>query len=221
MYAGADHELLRCRGCEMVFYKVESWHSEDWDARFNPATGEEEIYCPRAVSVFPAPAPKSEKPDWAWDLWSKDTVLSQVIDETYAAKSQQLKILTAVGLRTAFDRATLLLGVDEALEFKQKIEQLTSDGRLGKIEAEQIEVLVNAGNAAAHRAWSPRWNRYQPFWMSWRNSCVGTSLRRPWSRSEQRSLPDQSVKLSHPRPPDTRRQNCTRFPTMMTRRIYA
>lgn len=155
MYAGADHELLRCRGCEMVFYKVESWHSEDWDARFNPETGEEEIYCPRAVSVFPAPAPKSEKPDWAWDLWSKDTVLSQVIDETYAAKSQQLKILTAVGLRTAFDRATLLLGVDEALEFKQKIEQLTSDGRLGKIEAEQIEVLVNAGNAAAHRAWSP------------------------------------------------------------------
>lgn len=32
---------------------------------------------------------------------------------------------------------------------------------------------------------------------------------------------DQSVKLRHPWPPVTRRQNRARFPTTVTRRIYA
>ena len=48
-----------------------------------------------------------------------------------------------------------MLGVDESLDLNKKIEKLVDDGRLGKIEAEHMQVAVNAGNAAAHRGWSP------------------------------------------------------------------
>lgn len=155
IWGGANHQLLRCRGCETIFYKVESWHSEDWDVKFDPETGQDEMYCPRRTSVYPPPEPKSEKPDWTWELYRKDSVLSQVIHEIYVAKTNDLNVLTAIGLRTAFDRATFLLGVDESLDLSQKIEQLVQDGRLGKVEAEHMQVAVNAGNAAAHRGWSP------------------------------------------------------------------
>lgn len=155
MWGGANHQLLRCRGCETVFYKIESWHSEDWDVKFDPESGQDEMFYPKTVSVYPPPEPKSEKPDWTWDLYRKDSVLSQVVHEMYVAKANNLNVLTAIGLRIAFDRATFLLGVDESLDLNKKIEKLVDDGRLGKIEAEHMQVAVNAGNAAAHRGWSP------------------------------------------------------------------
>lgn len=155
MWGGANHQLLRCRGCETVFYKIESWHSEDWDVKFDPESGQDEMFYPKTVSVYPPPEPKSEKPDWTWDLYRKDSVLSQVVHEMYVAKANNLNVLTAIGLRIAFDRATFLLGVDESLDLNKKIEKLEDDGRLGKIEAEHMQVAVNAGNAAAHRGWSP------------------------------------------------------------------
>lgn len=155
MFGGAEHQLLRCRGCETVFYKVESWHSEDWDVRFNRQSGEDEMYYPKTVSVYPPPEPKSQRPDWAWDLRLRDNVLAQIVEEMYVAKTNQLNVLTAVGLRSALDRATFILGIDEGLDFPSKIAKLTDDGRLGKVEADQLQVLVQAGNAAAHRGWSP------------------------------------------------------------------
>lgn len=155
MWGGASHQLLRCRGCETVFYKIESWHSEDWDVKFDPESGQDEMFYPKTVSVYPPPEPKSEKPDWTWDLHRKDSVLSQVVHEMYVAKAANLNVLTAIGMRIAFDRATFLLGVDESLDLNKKIEKLVDDGRLGKIEAEHMQVAVNAGNAAAHRGWSP------------------------------------------------------------------
>lgn len=155
MWGGANHQLLRCRGCETIFYKIESWHSEDWDCKFDPESGQEETFYPRTISVYPEPETKSAKPDWTWDLHRKDNVLSQVIHEMYVAKASNLNVLTAIGLRTAFDRATFLLGVEESLELNKKIETLVEDGRLGKVEAEHMQVAVNAGNAAAHRGWSP------------------------------------------------------------------
>ncbi|AWH46724.1 DUF4145 domain-containing protein [Stenotrophomonas sp. ZAC14A_NAIMI4_1] len=113
------------------------------------------MFNPKTVSLYPPPKPKSENPDWTWDLHRKDSVLSQVVHEMYVARASNLNVLTAIGLRIAFDRATFLLGIDESLDLNKKIEKLLDDGRLGKIEAEHMQVAVNAGNAAAHRGWSP------------------------------------------------------------------
>lgn len=73
----------------------------------------------------------------------------------YVALDNDLGVLAAIGVRTAFDRATELLGVDPALPFKQKLDELVNIGKSGAEERKILEVATNAGSAAAHRAWKP------------------------------------------------------------------
>ncbi|WP_084739492.1 DUF4145 domain-containing protein [Frigidibacter mobilis] len=64
-------------------------------------------------------------------------------------------ILTAIGLRTALDRGTEVLGIDPAKAFSEKLAELQSAGWIGSTEHDILNVITDAGNAAAHRAWSP------------------------------------------------------------------
>ena len=153
---GIDHHrMLQCRGCEKVFYHLEQSNSEDWDARTDPHTGEEEIFCPVTVTTYPTPDRPGTKPDWVWELQKVDVHLSAVMEEIYVASEKDLLTLASTGLRTAFDRATELLQVDPALSFADKLAALILAGAIGKNEGTSLEVLVDAGSAAAHRAWRP------------------------------------------------------------------
>jgi hypothetical protein len=73
----------------------------------------------------------------------------------YLASEGGSAILAAIGLRTALDRATELLEIDTELSFRKKLDKLLETGRIGQNELEQLEVVTDAGNAAAHRGWSP------------------------------------------------------------------
>jgi len=73
----------------------------------------------------------------------------------YVAYDHSANILTAVGLRTALDRATEVLGVDPAISFEEKLAELKNGGWIGETEHGILDVITNAGNAAAHRGWSP------------------------------------------------------------------
>ena len=154
-YGKNKHRLLRCRGCETVFYHLAASCSEDWEGRFNTLTGEEEIFLPERISTFPSPEASSVKPDWVWDLHRTDSDLASVVSELYDAYEAGLFVLTAIGLRSAFDRGSEVLGVNADATFKDKIEALVKQGHVGRREAESLQILVEAGNAAAHRAWRP------------------------------------------------------------------
>ncbi|WP_354519372.1 DUF4145 domain-containing protein [Lysobacter enzymogenes] len=154
-YGTDHHRLLRCRGCETIFYLLEQTNSEDWDGRYDPETGEEEIYLPVRATTFPTPDQPDTKPDWIWQLREVDVNLSTVMDEVYKACDHGLYVLAATGLRTAFDRATEVLRIDPALTFGEKLQELAKVGAVGEKEASSLEVLVNAGSAAAHRSWRP------------------------------------------------------------------
>ena len=156
-----DHYLVQCRGCETVFYLMSSWESEQWDERYDPATGKEEIFCPLTWLSFPQPESVDRRPDWAWNLHSVDGVLSAVLDEIYQAGEQNLLALATMGMRTAFDRASELLGVDPSLTFEEKVSRLAAQGLVGAREAESLRVLVEAGCAAAHRAWMPEKSQFE------------------------------------------------------------
>ena len=73
----------------------------------------------------------------------------------YVAYDNQSYILTAIGLRTALDRATEILEIDPALTFEKKLTALGEGGWIGDTEKALLEVVTDAGNAAAHRGWSP------------------------------------------------------------------
>lgn len=150
---GGDHRLLQCRGCEIVFYEKSTWDSEDWDYWYGP-DGKTHGRPSRTVTTYPKPDSKT-KPAWVSSVAKIDRQLGDILDETYVAYDNQSFILTAVGLRTALDRATDVLQIDASKTFAQKLTDLQSEGWIGETERQVLEVVVDAGNAAAHRAWSP------------------------------------------------------------------
>ncbi|WP_080419212.1 DUF4145 domain-containing protein [Burkholderia ubonensis] len=149
-----DHRLLKCLGCETVFYWRSSWDSENWDLRLG-ADGAQQFYYPVTVTTYPMPEKGSNRPDWIWDLSSVDPQLATILTQTYDARDAGALILAAVGLRTALDRATGFLKIDPGLSLEKKVEGLKNSGFVGETEANVLATVANAGNAAAHRGWSP------------------------------------------------------------------
>lgn len=150
---GVDHSLLECRGCETVFYLNDAWDSESIDYYYGP-DGETLGEPDRTKRTYPSPDTKT-KPIWFDAIGQKDDQLQDILKETYVAYDNGAYILTAVGLRTALDRATEVMGIDAAISFEEKLQKLKDDGSVGATEHGVLEVITNAGHAAAHRGWSP------------------------------------------------------------------
>lgn len=150
--------ILKCSGCQTMYALSEEWFSEDWNYRFDPTTGQHEPYIPSKIVYWPE-APKRALPDWAIDLEALDTDLSRIFDEVHAALNAELFILTAIGVRTAFDRASEILGIDANERFENKLRDLAQKNHISLHEKTALEVLVEAGSAAAHRGWRPNANQ--------------------------------------------------------------
>lgn len=153
MQWGADHSLLQCRGCETVFYQQSAWDSEDIEHWYEPdgSTGSEYV---KTITTYPKPDSKT-KPLWLSEIETADEQLGHILNETYLAYDSNLLILATVGIRTAIDRATELLGIDPAKSFQEKLNDLQAGGWIGDTERQILEVVIDAGSAAAHRGWSP------------------------------------------------------------------
>jgi hypothetical protein len=146
------HSILKCRGCQTVY--VERADSCDDDVEYlHDETGEVETFYPERKSYWPAPTQRAA-PSWIHVLES-DPDLKALYDELYAALNGDLRVLAAIGVRTVFDRVSESLGVDPALPFDKKLADLKAKGKIGGDELALLDILTNAGNAAAHRGWRP------------------------------------------------------------------
>lgn len=150
-----DHKLLQCLGCDTVFYYRSSWDSEDWDHDYDPRTRETVTYYPSRIETYPKPDPSNEGAKWANDLHKIDWPLNNIMGEMYKAAEGGSYILASVGLRTALDRAMEILGIDPGHYLVEKLASLKERGFIGPSEHETLSVVAEAGNAAAHQAWSP------------------------------------------------------------------
>ena len=74
----------------------------------------------------------------------------------YTALSNNLGVLAAIGVRTVFDRASELLGIDPEKPFQQKLDDLKDGDHITDREVEILAALIDAGSAAAHRGWQPK-----------------------------------------------------------------
>ena len=131
--------VLECCGCERIYFRKDFWLSE-WE-------GVE-------TSYWPAPV-RRQRPTWLEKIEASERNLGMLLDEMYTALNNDLRVLTAIAARTVLDRASQLLGVDPATDFKEKLRCLCADGRIGLDEKETLKLLVDAGSAAAHRGWRP------------------------------------------------------------------
>jgi hypothetical protein len=76
--------------------------------------------------------------------------------ELYGALDSDLRLLSAIGIRTCFDIAAIILGVDASIGFGRKLERLVELGKIGVVDKERLSVLIDAGSASVHRGWTPR-----------------------------------------------------------------
>lgn len=154
-------QILQCLGCDKVFCRTVSTNSEDinysYDHDGNEVSETQETY-----NYWPAKSRRS-RPTWLGDFGTELEAsdfpniheLDGVMLETYRALDTDLTILSTIGLRTAFDVASSILGVDSSLKFEQKLTRLVEIKAIGAREKESLEVLIDAGNASAHRGWLP------------------------------------------------------------------
>ena len=147
--------ILECCGCERVFFRRDFWFSEWETLGEHPITGEPRMEGGVQTTYWPSPVQR-KTPEWIEKIVESDPDLGGLLAEMYTALNNDLRVLAAIGARTAFDRASELLGVDASLPFRQKLEELVTLGKVGKDEQETIRVLVDAGSAAAHRGWRPK-----------------------------------------------------------------
>ncbi len=152
MSGGIDHSLLQCLGCETVFYLHNSWNDEDFDYWVD-ADGTERREANRTKTTYPKPV--GQRPQWLEALGKKDHDLKNILDQVYTAADAECLILASIGIRTAVDRATEVLGIDPTEPFVKKLSELKSGGWIGDTEHDVLSVVTDAGSAAAHRGWEP------------------------------------------------------------------
>ena len=147
-----NYFVLRCRGCETVYFQREELFSEDLELGVDPQTGEYDERLRPSISHWPLPVPRP-KPEWLWKIG--DAELRNVLEEAYAAANADLRVLATIGTRTALDRAFVVNGAVETDPFVQKITALQQTGIISQEEEELLNTCTDAGSAAAHRSWRP------------------------------------------------------------------
>jgi len=147
--------ILECCGCERVYFRRDFWFSEWETIGEHPITGEPRLEGGVDTTYWPAPTART-LPPWIDKIKQADSDLGNLVREMYTALNNDLRVLAAIGARTAFDRSSDLLGVDSAATFKEKLDKLVELGKVSTEERGTLDVLVDAGNAAAHRGWIPQ-----------------------------------------------------------------
>lgn len=135
VYFVTTHSMVKCDGCGAVTMELVSWFSEE--------DGTTEIYYPPRVS--------RKKPDWLYDLPREYFPL---LNEVYEALDGGNRILAMMGARTVLD-LFINRKVGDCGNFKKGLDKLVAEHYLAKMSREAIESAIEAGNAAAHRAYNP------------------------------------------------------------------
>lgn len=149
-----DLRLLQCRGCGVAYVQKSTMFSEDQDHHRNPFTGEWETFIPSTITYWPSPA-RREEPTWLNTIGGFDTDLGNLMNDVYGALNADLRVPAAIALRTVFDRTSELLEVNPAYTFTEKLQALLDQGKISVDEKDTLNILTDAGNAAAHRGWRP------------------------------------------------------------------
>lgn len=140
--ATGQFRIVKCRGCDRVFF--------EYDDVMN-SKGEPTLM---TLNIWP-PLTVRQRPKWLYEVYNYDHSLSSLMGSVYVALDNKLSVLAAIGCRTTFDRATHVLGASPELTFVSKLKWLSDKGWIGVSEKEFLEILTDAGNAAAHRGWEP------------------------------------------------------------------
>ena len=103
------------------------------------------------VNVFPKP---SERLTPEWHIRLDNDVISDLMIQSCKAFNEELYSLTLMGYRAIID-SWLADKVGNAGNFFMKLNKARGEGHIDDSQKSNLEVLVDAGHAAAHRGWKP------------------------------------------------------------------
>lgn len=150
--SGDRYEVLQCCGCDTLSVRREHWFSE-WDEASFDEHGQRVVRRGIKEIFYPSPTVRP-KPGWSDTI--SDEVLRNVIDELYLALNSGMNVLASIGARTLLDRAGyLLLGDDPKGGFEGKLSALVDRGFISSREKATLDAVSDAGNASAHRGYTP------------------------------------------------------------------
>jgi Domain of unknown function (DUF4145) len=157
VWGNTDWFLLQCRGCENIFCQTVKTFSEDYSHEWDDETQQDVVVMDEDIAYWPAISGR-KRPDWFASIgfgWEKTHILHEAMSEMYVALDNDLMRLSGAAIRTAFDIASELLGIDTNLTFAKKLDQLVSTNRINGVDRQRLETLTEAGNASIHRGWVP------------------------------------------------------------------
>ncbi|MBS7544648.1 DUF4145 domain-containing protein [Ancylobacter oerskovii] len=158
--------LLVCCGCDHVFAQSVSSDSESHYPVGYDRDGNTIYENDTVIKSWPARF-KRNRPEWVNTIHSdisheRGNDLASCIFQVYEALDHDLNILAAIGIRTTFDIAAEILGVDPEKPFNEKLKSMGESGHLSPTQRDDFEVLINAGSASAHRGWNPKFDDLDP-----------------------------------------------------------
>lgn len=130
-----DWYLLECLGCEEISLKIVDVFT-DWDQKI--------------VRYYP-PRVRRRIPEWLNKLPDS---LQVMLRETYIATSADNRRLALMGSRTTLD-ILFVEKVGDIGSFTEKLQTLEKQGFISTANTKVLLNTIEAGNAAAHRAYNP------------------------------------------------------------------
>jgi len=152
VFEATTMSVLKCCGCSSLFVRREVSFSESEEQEQDPETGEWITVIQPTVAYWPQRERRS-RPAWFSDV--TDETVRVLLDETYAALSDNLLTLAAMGVRAVLDRVFELAGADAGAGFEEKLRFLSQERIIGDGERDILQVMTDAGSASAHRGWRP------------------------------------------------------------------
>lgn len=149
--------LLFCHACKDAYMLSEPSYSE-W------VPVDEHDHAEHTWEGIPTQWPKPyswQRPSWLPVLETRDSRLHSLVNELYTALDSDLKILASIAMRTVFECTAEMLGAEPTDSFSKKLAALMSRGYLGEHEHSLLSKLTEAGNASAHRGWTPSFEELQ------------------------------------------------------------
>lgn len=136
-----EFAMLECGGCQSISLRVDHYTNND-------DIGEENFL--EGTDYYP-PRIDRRQPSWLSEL---PLQLRQLMDEVYEALGTDSRRLALMGVRTAVEMV-MTAKVGSAGTFGNRLQALEAKGLIGKQNAQVLGAVVDAGSAAAHRAYEP------------------------------------------------------------------
>ena len=143
--------IVECCGCEHLAFLKRVQLSEVGGIEIDPETGDAKMVPQWDDAIYP-PVDYRTPPRWLEDL--PDDTLRRISREVYKSLQTESPYLATFGSRTLLDRL-MVLTVGDRGTFGKSLSALVDEGKISNHEREILGSVLEAGNAAAHRAWTP------------------------------------------------------------------